>query len=114
MSDEFLGTPQHSLPELVEQLWFPKGRMSRRRVTTPVLLLFGSLLARAQHQTLVIDAVHKGDAVGHEQDGERAIRDAIAAAGNVNERDQSGWTPLMHAALECRADEMKLLLAGKR
>src|SRR5262245_11765688 len=73
------------------------------------LLVFASLLAPAQ-KTPVIDAVHKGHAVGHEQDGVNAIRDALADGGSVNERDISGWTPLMHAALECRADEIKLLL----
>src|SRR4051794_22986219 len=74
-----------------------------------VLLMFASLLAAAQ-ETPVIDAVHKGHAVGHEQDGVNAIRDALGAGGDVNERDKSGWTQLMHAALECRADEIRLLL----
>jgi hypothetical protein len=73
------------------------------------LILFALRLAPAQ-VTPVIDAVHKGHAVGHEQEGVNAIRDALAAGGDVNERDKSGWTPLMHAALECRADETKLLL----
>ena len=73
------------------------------------LILFAVRLTPAQ-VTPLIDAVHKGHAVGHEQDGVNAIRDALAAGGDVNERDKSGWTPLMHAALECRADEMKLLL----
>ena len=85
----------------------------RLPVRTPLrialLVVFASLLALAQ-ETPVIDAVHKGHAVGHEQDGINAIRNALAGGGNVNERDKSGWTPLMHAALECRADEMKLLL----
>jgi hypothetical protein len=75
----------------------------------PVLTLLASFLAPAQ-VTPLIDAVHKGHAVGHEQDGVDAIQAALAAGANVNERDKSGWTPLMHAALECRADEMKLLL----
>src|SRR5579872_4055102 len=74
-----------------------------------VLVLSASLLARAQ-QTPVTDAVQKGHAVGHEQDGVEAVRAALAAGGSVNERDKAGWTPLMHAALECRAGEMKLLL----
>ncbi len=74
-----------------------------------LLVVFASLLAPAQ-QTPVIDAVHKGHAVGHEQDGINAIQNALAGGGNVNERDKSGWTPLMHSALECRVDEMKLLL----
>src|SRR6476661_5020944 len=74
-----------------------------------VLLMLTSLLSAAE-DTPVIDVVHKGHAVGHEQDGVDAIVDALAAGGNVNERDKSGWTPLMHAALECRADEMMLLL----
>lgn len=34
----------------------------------------------------------------------------LAAGGDVNERDTSGWTPLMRAALECRAKIVKLLL----
>lgn len=33
-----------------------------------------------------------------------AVRAALAAGGNVKERDRANWTPLMHAALECRAD----------
>jgi ankyrin repeat protein len=78
-------------------------------VRIAALILFACLPAPAQ-QAPVTDAVHKGHAVGHEQDGVDAIRAALAAGGSVNERDTSGWTPLMHAALECRADEMKLLL----
>jgi len=78
-------------------------------LTMMTLILFAIRLAPAQ-VTAVIDAVHKGHAVGHEQDGVNAIRDALGAGGDVNERDTSGWTPLMHAALECRADELKLLL----
>ena len=73
------------------------------------LILLALPLAPAQ-VTPVIDAVHKGHAVGHEQDGLDAIQAALEAGGNINERDQAGWTPLMHAALECRAGEMKLLL----
>ena len=63
-----------------------------------------------QQPASLIDAVHKGHAVGHEQDGVEAVRSALAAGGSVNERDKSGWTPLMHAALECRAQIVKLLL----
>ncbi len=58
----------------------------------------------------VIDAVHKGHAVGHEQDGVDAVRAALSSGGKVNERDQAGWTPLMWAALECRAGIVELLL----
>ena len=58
-----------------------------------VLIVLTPLLARAQ-QTPVSDAVHKGHAVGHEQDGIEAIRAALAAGGSVNERNTSGWTPL--------------------
>lgn len=71
-------------------------------------LLSGSLLA--QSKSPVCDAVHKGHAVGHEQDGIDAVRHALAAGGNVNERDQAGWTPIMHAALECRPQILDLLL----
>jgi hypothetical protein len=74
-----------------------------------ILLILPVLVARAQ-VTPVIDAVHKGHAVGHEQDGLKAIEAALSAGGSVNERDKFGWTPLMHAALECRAGEMRLLL----
>jgi hypothetical protein len=59
---------------------------------------------------VVIDAVHKGHAVGHEQDGVVAVSDALRDGGDVNERDRSGWTPLMHAALECRPAIVKHLL----
>ena len=58
----------------------------------------------------MIDAVHIGHAVGREPDGVDAIKAALAAGGDVNERDKAGWTPLMHAALECRAEEIRLLL----
>jgi ankyrin repeat protein len=61
------------------------------------------MLALAQESTPVIDAVHKGHAVGHEQDGVDAVRAALTADGDVNELDKTGWTPLMWAALECRA-----------
>ena len=64
----------------------------------------------AQSKSPVCDAVHKGHAVGHEQDGVDAVREALAAGGNVNERDEAGWTPIMHAALECRAQILDLLL----
>lgn len=74
-----------------------------------ILISLTLLLAPAQVAP-VIDAVHKGHAVGHEQDGLDAIQVALAAGANVNERDKSGWTPLMHGALECRADEVRLLL----
>src|SRR5215831_15785355 len=81
------------------------------RLNMMALILLASVLASAQ-VTSVIDAVHKGHAVGREQDGATAIQAALAAGGNVNERDKAGWTPLMHAALECRANEVKLLLAN--
>jgi ankyrin repeat protein len=74
-------------------------------------VLLCAMYALAQRrQASVIEAVHKGHAVGHEQDGMDAVRLALAAGGNVNERDESGWTPLMHAALECRPQIVKLLL----
>jgi hypothetical protein len=59
---------------------------------------------------MVCDAVHKGHAVGHEQDGVSAVSQALAAGGDVNERDRAGWTPIMHAALECRPQILELLL----
>jgi hypothetical protein len=73
-------------------------------------VLFYAVTATALQRPSVIEAVHKGHAVGHEQDGIDAIRVALAAGGDVNEQDNSGWTPLMHAALECRAQITKLLL----
>ena len=73
-----------------------------------VFLLSPGLLA--QSKSPVCDAVHKGHAVGHEQDGVDAVREALAAGGDVNERDAAGWTPIMHAALECRAQILDLLL----
>jgi hypothetical protein len=63
-----------------------------------------------QTKSPVCDAVHKGHAVGHEQDGVNAVREALAAGGDVNERDRAGWTPIMHAALECREQILDLLL----
>jgi len=75
-----------------------------------VLLPLCPMLVVAQQRPSVIEAVHKGHAVGHEQDGIEAVRSALAAGSDVNERDQNGWTPLMHAALECRPQILKLLL----
>lgn len=74
------------------------------------LLCLFSISLFAQSKSPVCDSVHKGHAVGHEQDGVNAVRDALAAGGNVNERDDNGWTPLMHAALECRAQIVDFLL----
>jgi hypothetical protein len=72
--------------------------------------LFVAAALAAQPRPSVIEAVHKGHAVGHEQDGVDAVRAALAAGGDVNEREVDGSTPLMHAALECRAQIMSLLL----
>jgi hypothetical protein len=72
--------------------------------------LFVAVALAAQPRPSVIDAVHQGHAVGHEQDGMDAVRAALAAGGDVNEREVDGSTPLMHAALECRAQIMSLLL----
>lgn len=79
-------------------------------VTSLGLLLLYNSSASAHQNFSVINAVDKGHAVGHEDDGVRAVRDALQAGGNVNERDNSGWTPLMHAALECRANIVTVLL----
>jgi ankyrin repeat protein len=73
-------------------------------------LVSSTIFAMAQQRPSVIEAVHKGHAIGREQDGVEAVRTALAAGGDVNERDDSGGTPLMHAALECRAHIVKLLL----
>ena len=73
-------------------------------------VLLYAAIALALYRPSVIEAVHKGHAVGHEQDGIDAVRSALAAGGDINERDNSGWTPLMHAALECRPRIVKLLL----
>jgi Putative peptidoglycan binding domain/Ankyrin repeats (3 copies)/Ankyrin repeat len=72
--------------------------------------LLYAMIANALQRPSVIEAVHKGHPVGHEQDGIDAVRAALAAGGDVNEQDNSGWTPLMHAVLECRAQIVKLLL----
>jgi hypothetical protein len=74
----------------------------------PIALLVSVL--HAQQPPSVIDAVGKSHAVGREAAGATAVIEALAAGGNINERDKSGWTPLMHACLECRADLVKLLL----
>ena len=88
--------------------------LSLRPATSDAIRLDAVLLyttiATAQQLPSVIEAVHKGHAVGHEQDGMDAVRAALTAGGDVDERDDSGWTPLMHAALECRAQIVKLLL----
>jgi hypothetical protein len=64
----------------------------------------------AQQPLSVIEAVGQGHAVGREADGITAIRGALAAGGDINERDKTGWTPLMYAALECRPEIVKVLL----
>ena len=64
----------------------------------------------AQPPSSVIDAVSRAHGVGHEPDGIAAVRQTLAAGGDVNERDKTGWTPLMYAALECRPEIVKLLL----
>src|SRR5690349_8998895 len=69
--------------------------------TCALFTLFSSMLIGQRPS--VIDAVHKGHAVGHERDGIAAVSEALASVGDVNERDKTGWTPLMHACLECRA-----------
>ena len=74
------------------------------------VLLFPAFGLAQPQPASVIDAVHAGHAVGHEPDGIEAVRAALAAGGSVNERDKSGWTALMHAALECRPLIVKLLL----
>ena len=81
----------------------------RNLAGTGAVLLY-AMMAAALERPSVIEAVHKGHAVGHEQDGIDAVGAALAAGGNVNEQDNDGWTPLMHAALECRAQIVKLLL----
>jgi ankyrin repeat protein len=79
-----------------------------------VFQLSAGLLAQSKSPVCpVCDAVHKGHAVGHEQDGVDAVREALAAGGDVNERDQAGWTPIMHAALECRAQILDLSIVAK-
>lgn len=85
--------------------------MAHTRLTIAFLAVFTSLASSiAQQATPVIEAVHKGHAVGHEQDGIEAVHAALMTGGNVNERDQAKWTPLMHAALECRADISRRLI----
>jgi hypothetical protein len=74
------------------------------------ILLFAVMAALAQQRPSVIEAVQKGHAVGHESDGIDAVRAALASGGDVNERDKAGWTPLMYAALECRAGIAAFLL----
>lgn len=83
-------------------------RISRWLRAASTLLVCAGL--GAQSKSSVCDAVHRGHAVGHEQDGINAVREALAAGGDVNERDRAGWTPVMHAALECRAQIMDFLL----
>jgi hypothetical protein len=79
----------------------------------PICLGLGAVLltlAMAQSPPSVIEAVGRGHPVGHELDGVAAVREALAAGGDVNERDKTGWTPLMYAALECRPGIVELLL----
>ena len=64
----------------------------------------------AQAPVSVIDAVGRGHSVGQEQVGIAALQKALAAGGKVNERDKTGWTPLMYAALECRPNIARVLL----
>ena len=76
-----------------------------------LLLLFTcGVTAQQQEQFPVIDAVDKGHGVGREQDGIQAVRAALLAGGDLNERDSHGWTPLMQAGLQCRAKIVTLLI----
>lgn len=75
-----------------------------------VLVLVSLSVLNAQQRPSVIDAVGQSHAVGREAAGVAAVLEALATGGDVNERDKSGWTPLMHACLECRAGLVKLLL----
>jgi hypothetical protein len=64
----------------------------------------------AQQPPSVIEAVGQGHPVDRESEGIAAVREALANGGDVNERDKTGWTPLMYTALECRPGIVKLLL----
>lgn len=75
-----------------------------------LLCLAWTLTVQAQPSTPVIDAVQKGHAVGKEQAGVDAVRQALDTGGDVNEKDKTGWTPLLWSALECRPRIMVLLL----
>ena len=69
------------LRELGKQLRFLRKCLRYRMpLRIALLVVFAWLLAPAQ-ETPVIDAVHKGHAVGHEQDGVNAIqmRSALVA-----------------------------------
>jgi Ankyrin repeats (3 copies)/Putative peptidoglycan binding domain len=86
------------------------GRRIRKITSGICASLLLTLGAYAQQKLSVIDAVGRGHAIGHEPDGVEAVRAALAAGGDVNERDRTGWTPLMHACLECRAAIVDFLL----
>ncbi len=84
-------------------------RNMRSRICLSIGAVFLSSML-AQTPPSVIEAVGRSHAVGREPDGIAAVREALAAGGDVNERDKTGWTPLMYAALECRPEIVKLLL----
>ena len=65
------------------------------------------MMATALERPSVIEAVHKGHAVGHEQDGIDAVRAALAAGGEVNEQDNSGG---ILAGLQPRATDRLIRL----
>jgi ankyrin repeat protein len=91
----------------------PNGTFMIHTARTSIYVVAGLLIAVASSATQppsVIDAVDKGHAVGREQVGIEAVRAALAAGGDVNERGPHGWTPLMDAALQCRAGIVSLLL----
>lgn len=81
-----------------------------RTVISVVAALLIAAVCFARQRPSVIDAVDKGHAVGREQVGIEAVRAALAAGGDVNQRGPNGWTPLMDAALQCRAGIVALLL----
>ena len=64
-----------------------------------VLITLVVSVLHAQQRPSVIEAVGKSHAVGHEAAGVAAVIEALAAGGDLNERDKTGWTPLMHACL---------------
>ena len=81
----------------------------RLRICLGIGAVFLSSMS-AQPAPSVIEAVGRSHPVGRETVGITAVREALAAGGDVNERDKTGWTPLMYAALECRPGIVRVLL----
>lgn len=104
------GPDRLKLFRLIRLLIIGEATIQSRLISNMTMILLVAGMALGERALPVTDAVDKGHAIGHERNGVNAVLAAIHKGGDVNERDESGWTPLMHAALECRPRIVTVLL----